>query len=134
MASLMAEQVALEAIKTVRKGEKPNIYRIQRKHGYSHASAKSMKATTTKTYKITMADFVSKMKKIKQKNLDNLEVKVNDDENNNKSTIRDHAYLDDLMTKNINLLEGKATEITEEKTDIKSIEDAKEYLKKALNE
>jgi len=127
----MAAEVAKDTIKAVVKGKKPNIYRSSIKHGYSKSSAKSHKVLNTKTYKNIMDDFVKQMKRIKKKNLDNLEDKVN---KNEKATIRDNAYLDDLMTKNINLLEGKATNIEGTDIEIKDVETAKEYLKKALNE
>ena len=131
MTSLMAREVALDSIKAVGKGKKPNIYKSSLKHGYSYYSAKANKATSTKTYQNIMSDFIGQMKKIKARNLKNLEEAVI---KNEKNTMRDLAYVDDLMTKNINLLEGKATEISEDVTEIKTAEEAKEYLKKVLNE
>jgi hypothetical protein len=50
MPSENAKAVAQEVIATVRKGEKVNKQKIQRRHCYSAKSGKSMKAFETKTY------------------------------------------------------------------------------------
>lgn len=127
--SLNARQVALDVIGSLSTNKQVNLYRIQRNNGYTHSSARAMAAPRTKTYKNIMSDFISQMKKIKDKNLKNLAKAV---DQNDKATIRDYAYLDDLMTKNINLLEGKATTVIKETKVIETVEQAKEYLKEVL--
>lgn len=129
MSSLMAAEVAKDNIKAVVNGKKPNSYKSHLEHGYTKSSAKSHKALQTKTYKVIMSDFIGQLKKIQAKILKQIETEVDE---NKKSTLRDKVYAFDLLIKNSNLLENKPTEINKEVKEIKTAEEAKEYLKEAL--
>ena len=88
-------------------GEKINKQKIQRKHGYSKASAKSMKATITKTYKEEIKPVIEIMKKERREALKRA-MKVR-----NKAKYRDLIDSADKLTKNIQLLKEKPTEINQ---------------------
>ena len=107
MASENAKAVAQEVIKKVIMGEKINKQKIQRKHGYSKASAKSMKATITKTYKEEIKPVIEIMKKERREALKRA-MKVR-----NKAKYRDLIDSADKLTKNIQLLKEKPTEINQ---------------------
>lgn len=103
--SINAKEVARDVIAHVRAGKKVNMQKIQKAHGYTAASAKSMKATQTKAYKEEMFDYVASMKTLREKTINALQRKD-----------LDEAKLFDLnlLLKNLNhdiqLVEGKATE------------------------
>ena len=48
------ENVAKEVLDKLAMGENPNLYQIQKDHGYSESSAKSYKVTRTKAWKQIM--------------------------------------------------------------------------------
>ena len=100
-----ARAVAKEVIETIRKGEKVNFQIIQKKHGYSDTSAKSMKAKEALSYQKEMKPIKDELnderdrliKAIKKKDLSKLQY---------ESAVRSL----DILTKNIQLLSGKPTE------------------------
>ena len=126
MASENAKAVAQEVIKKVRKGEKINKQKIQRRHGYSKTSAKSMKATTTKTYKEEIKPIVEMMEQERIRALEQA-AKVR-----GKAKYRDLIDSADKLTKNIQLLGGKPTGIEEltSKVDDQELTDFIKWRKK----
>ncbi len=103
--SVNGKAVADDVIAHLRNGKKVNMQRIQKAHGYSDASAKSMQATRTKSYKETIFDYVKSMESLRDKTIKALH-----------SHDLDEAKLFDLnlLLKNLNhdiqLVKGKATE------------------------
>jgi 23S rRNA pseudoU1915 N3-methylase RlmH len=104
MGSFQGKKVAEELIDKVRKGEKINMQEIQKRHGYSKASAKSMKAKETDSFKEVMNPFVDKMMKERERVIDALSNK-----NLSKEKYRDMMDGLDKLTKNIQLLTGGDT-------------------------
>lgn len=103
--SFQGRAVAKEVIKRVREGKKVNMQEIQKAHGYSAASAKSMKATFTRSYKEEIANVLTKMDSLRIKTLDALHAK----------DLNDAKVFDlNLLLKNLNhdiqLLQGRSTE------------------------
>ncbi|QGH73082.1 MAG: hypothetical protein [Podoviridae sp. ctviO18] len=105
MASENAKAVAQEVIKTVRNGKKINMQEIQQKHGYSKESAKSMKAKNTKTYKAEIKPLLDRLEEERDRAISLLE------KTSSKAKYRDLVDGLDKITKNIQLLGGKSTEI-----------------------
>lgn len=101
-----AKAVAKEVMETVRKGKKVNAYRIQRRHGYSHSSAKAMKGKRTKTYQKEIKPLIKQLEDERQAILTRLP-KVR-----SKAKYRDLIDGLDKTTKNIQLLGGRPTEIS----------------------
>lgn len=99
-----ARAVAKEVIKKVRKGEKINMQEIQKKHGYSAKSAKSMKVKETKTFKTEIKEIVKAMERERARAIELLRAR------SNKAKYRDLVDGLDKLTKNIQLLTGKETE------------------------
>ena len=115
MASEAGRQVALDVIEAVRKGEIPNKQEIQKRHGYSPKSAKSMKALETITYKETISPVVNSYEKIRGKILKELETRDITDEKFNelssalKNTTHDIQLLSGGKTENIGIEEERTT-------------------------
>ncbi len=107
MASEHAKAVAQEVIEKARKGEKINKQEIQMKHGYSKTSAKSMKATITKTYKKTMKPIIKSLITERDRAIEEMKKKRKD------AKYRDLSDAVDKLTKVIQLLSGRATDRTE---------------------
>jgi len=107
--SLNAKAVAKEVIDKVSKGEKINLQEIQKNHGYAKTSARSMKATTTQTFKKEVEPFVEKLKRERE-----LALKAITNEKRGSAGYRDLVSATDTLTKNIQLLEGKPTDITKQ--------------------
>lgn len=105
MASIAAREVAKEVIREVRKGKIPNLQKIQRKHGYSKESAKSMKATRTIAYKNETKLVVEAMERERNRIISELSSK-----DLSKEKYRDLIDGLDKITKNVQLLSGKATD------------------------
>lgn len=98
-------EVAMDVLQAVRKGEKPNLQKIQLKHGYTKNSAKAMRATLTKGYKETISSVVEGLEKERNRLIRAL----------SKRDLSNEKYKDmmdgvDKLTKNIQLLNGGATE------------------------
>ena len=132
-----AQKVAETAIKHVRNGTKVNLSQIQRDVGYSESSVQAHKAIKTETYKEIIGkyndDIVNEMKVANRQALSLLRQKlIALQEGKEKFTVRDVAYVIDLIQKNINLGEGKATENIAIEQRITSTEEAEEYLKQVL--
>ncbi len=110
MTSIPAQEVAKEVLNTVRNGEIPNLQKIQRKHGYSRNSAKSMKATETNTYK----EIIEKGQEVVVAQLEEerTEILKRMKKTRNKAKYRDLTYAMDIVTKNHQLLTGGKTENT----------------------
>lgn len=104
MASENAAAVAAEIMEKVRKGEKINKQQIQKKHGYSASSAKSMKAMKTKTYQKKIKPIIQAM--IEERNAAIAAMK----RKRSKAKYRDLTDAIDKFTKNIQLLGGQPTE------------------------
>lgn len=108
MASEAAEAVAKEVIKTVRNGQIPNFQKIQKKHGYSDKSAKTMVAKRTKTYKKAIAPFEALLnKEISKIQLEMARRDISEEKYKDLSEVLDKLY------KNYQLATGGATERTE---------------------
>lgn len=103
MASENAKAVAKEVLDTVRRGEKVNYQKIQRKFGYSKRSAISMKVKETKTFQDIMNPVVEAMEKERNAILKALPKK------RASAKYRDLIDAADKMTKNIQLLSGGRT-------------------------
>lgn len=135
--STNAKNVAKDVLEKISKHELVNMYEIQRDNGYSHYSSRAMVATKTDEYKTVMFEYgetmAMKLKDINVKAAHMLEEKLNLlIQGKEKWTIRDGAYLMDLLSKNINLLEGQVTERIEHRHEIITEDDAEEYLKQIL--
>lgn len=106
MASLNARAVALEVLKTVENGGKVNHRSLLLKHGYSDkVSRNPHRVTTTKSYMAVMKNVTGAMEKERARILDTMMKK--DISAEKYSTLVQSA---DIITKNIQLLSGKATE------------------------
>ncbi len=126
--SYAAQAVAKDVMDALRNGQKPNLQEIQLRHGYTKASAVTMAATKTQTYKRTMKPFLEQLKEKQSEVLNYLTP-----EKLNKATARDVVYCADLMTKNTQLLENKPTEISDNFTVFVNAVQAREYIDKALD-
>lgn len=104
MPSFNAKAVAKEVIATVRKGEKVNMQKIQRKHGYSKFSAAAMKATKTKAFKDEIKPIIDQLEAERQRAVSLMKKRIS------KAKYRDLVDGMDKLTKNIQLLGGKTTE------------------------
>jgi hypothetical protein len=106
MASKNAEAVAFKVIEKVRKGEKVNLGKIILSQGYGKGIAKHpRKVTETKSFQNIVNPALKRMEKIRSKALEGLEKK-----NVNKEKYSTLLSGVDVLTKNIQLLGGKATE------------------------
>ncbi len=103
--SFQAISVAKEVIERVNRGEKVNLKEIQVRKGYSLSSAIAHKAVKTKSYQSLVLPVVSQLEEIRQKTLNALSKKDLDQEK-----YRDLIVGVDTLTKNTQLLSGKATE------------------------
>lgn len=68
-----------EALEKVRKGEKPNIFGLMKKYGYSYYSAKAQKVTKTKTWAQLLKEIDDEplLKKLNQIALDKKDKRAN---------------------------------------------------------
>lgn len=103
--SLQALNVANEVIRRFKAGEKINLTEIQVRNGYHMTSARSQKAVKTKTYQSVVMPVVAQLEAIRAKSLQALLKK-----DHNKEKYRDLVEGVDKVTKNAQLLSGKATE------------------------
>jgi len=99
-----AKAVARDAISMVSKGQKVNFQEIQKRHGYSHKSARSMKAIRTKTYQREIKPLLERLEEARNDALNRLPKKIG------SARYRDLMDGVDKLTKNIQLLSGKPTE------------------------
>ena len=101
-----ARAVALEAVEMVEKGIKVNHRSLIKKHGYSEAvSLNAHKVTQTKSYKAVMLPV---LKSIEEERNAIMEAMRGKDKNSEKYATLVASY--DVLTKNYQLLSGKATE------------------------
>lgn len=106
MSSLNAKAVALETVRMVEKGLKVNHRSLLRKHGYSESVAQNpYKVTKTKSYMDIVNPALKRIESIRMKSLQALEKK-----NLDKEKYRDLVQGVDILTKNSQLLGGRATE------------------------
>lgn len=106
MASANAKAVALDVVKMVEKGIKVNHRSLLKKHGYSDSvSLNPDKVTKTKSYMDIVNPALKKIESIRMKSLQALEKK-----NLNKEKYRDLVSGVDVLTRNAQLLGGKATD------------------------
>ena len=118
-AKMAARKVAKVVSENIRKGKRVNLGKILRKTGYSKSvSLKPKLVTSTKSYKDEMDDVVKKMKEERDRALNLMRKKIG------KAKYRDLTDGVDKMTKNVQLLEGKPTEINKLTT-----EDVEERIK-----
>lgn len=103
--SKAAEAVAYDILDQVSNGKIPNIYEIQRKHGYSHHTARAYKAIKTTTAKKVMNSAAEQMEKERNRILNELNTRDLSEERYEHLT---RAL--DLLTKNHQLLTGGDTE------------------------
>ena len=112
--SLAAKAVANDVIEKVRKGGKINLQDIQKKHGYSDTSAKSMKATRTMTYKRATAsldkDILDEIGKIRRemKKRDISEEKYKDLADVLEKLFKVHQLLSGGATENVSDMEDRS--------------------------
>ena len=105
MASISAKMVAQEVLETVRKGKRPNLGKIIKKNGYAETtSTVPSQVTRTKSYQEIMNPVVKRMEKERERIMTALESKDLTEER-----YRDLVDGLDKITKNIQLLSGKAT-------------------------
>jgi hypothetical protein len=104
MASEAARAVAQEVIKTVEAGGRPVITSIAPKKGYSRRTADSGKIQKTKSYQAAIAPLVQRLEKERDAVIKRMRAV------RNKAKYRDLVDSVDKLTKNIQLLSGKATE------------------------
>lgn len=106
MGSLNARAVALEAVKIVENGGKVNHRSLLLKHGYSDkVSRNPHRVTTTKSYMAVMQNVVGAMEKQRARMLEAIGNKEL-----SKEKLATLSSSLDILTKNIQLLSGKATE------------------------
>lgn len=106
MASVNATAVALEVVEMVQKGQKVNHRSLLKKHGYSDSvSLKPNKVTKTKSYMDIVNPAIKRMEAIRAKALKSLD---NKDYEGEKIPVLLSTV--DILTKNAQLLGGKATE------------------------
>lgn len=106
MASSNAKAVAYDVIKSVGKGVKVDYGSIIKKHGYADSVARNPeKVTKTKSYMDIVNPALEKIENIRMKSLQALEKK-----NLNKEKYRDLVSGVDILTRNAQLLGGKATD------------------------
>lgn len=107
MASENAKAVALEVSESIRKRKKIILGKIIRENGYSiQTSLKPKLVTATKTYQKIMQPIVEKLEIERQRAIDELSLK-----DLTKERYSDLVKGVDIITKNIQLLGGKPTEI-----------------------
>lgn len=103
MASVAAKEVAREVVGMVGKGKRPNITKIAISKGYSPKSANAGKVQATKTYKAELAPLVTRLEQERDAIVEALKKK------RGKAKYRDLIDGLDKVTKNLQLLTGKAT-------------------------
>lgn len=106
MSSIAAKEVAKEVLENIGKGKKPNLGKIARKKGYKDNTADNPKLITeTKSYQEVIEPVVKRLEKERDRVIKALSKKDLDKE-------RYHDLVDglDKITKNIQLLSGKATD------------------------
>jgi hypothetical protein len=104
MASIAAKKVAEEVLVTIGQGKRPNVKKIGPKHGYSPKTAGSGLIQKTKTYQKVLRPLVDQLEAERQAILDRMP-KVR-----GKAKYRDLVDGLDKVTKNLQLLTGRATE------------------------
>lgn len=105
MASNNAKAVAKEVIETLGKSRKVQLGKIIRKHGYSDRTSKTpQNVTNTKSYQEEINPFVDAMVKQRQRAIDAIASRKL-----SKDKTRDLVDMIDKLTKNVQLLSGKAT-------------------------
>lgn len=104
MASENAKGVAREVLETIGKGEKPSVLKIAPKHGYSVKTAGSGEIQKTKTYREAMKPLIDRLVEERDRAIEAMKGKIS------KAKYRDLTDSVDKLTKNIQLLGGKATE------------------------
>lgn len=103
--SIMAQNVAKDVLATIGKGKPVVMKHVLKKNGYSEAVAKNpQQVTNSKSYKEIVDPFLKSMKDARDKALKRAIAM------SNKASYRDAIDGLDKLTKNIQLLEGKATE------------------------
>ncbi len=106
MASLNATAVAHEVLEIVRKGQKVKYGSLLKKHGYSQSVSESpTKVTETKSFLDVVNPALKKIENIRMKSLQALEKK-----DMRKEKYRDLVTGVDVLTRNAQLLGGKATD------------------------
>lgn len=106
MGSLNAKAVALDALKMVENGGKVNHRSLALKHGYSDKVSRNPdRITRTKSYKSIM---IPALKSMEQERNDIMIAMRGKDKTSEKYATLVSSY--DILTKNIQLLSGKATE------------------------
>jgi lantibiotic modifying enzyme len=104
MASEAAKAVAQEVIKTVENGGRPVITTIAPKKGYSRRTAHSGKIQKTKSYQSVIAPLLQRLEEERDRAISMMRKRIS------KAKYRDLTDSMDKLTKNIQLLSGKATE------------------------
>lgn len=128
MASLNAKAVALDAIEIVEKGGKVNHRSLLLKHGYSDKMSRNPdRVIKTQSYQEVIQKAVGKMEDIRMKALLALQKK---DFNQEKAVPLSTVV--DVMTKNTQLMTGKATENVGMNVSI--LDDQKQKLLDILND
>jgi hypothetical protein len=101
-----AKAVARDVSESIRKGKKVNLGQIAQKHGYSKTtSERPSLITETKSYQNEIKPFVEQLRKEQQRLFNSIQLK-DLDEMQYESAVRSL----DILTKNIQLLSGGATE------------------------
>lgn len=104
MASIAAKAVAEEVLGTIGKGEKPNVFRIAVKHGYTPTTANSGQIQKSKTYRDTVSPFIKKLETERNRAINSMKGKIG------KAKYRDVTDAIDKLTKAHQLLTGGSTE------------------------
>lgn len=124
MGSIPAEQVAKEVLETIGKGKIPNMGKIAIKKGYSKAVAKNpQQIRRSKSYQRVMDPLITKLEEEREAIIKRLK------STRNKAKYRDLIDGLDKITKNIQLIGGKPTDISSIVVD----EERKDTANKALD-
>lgn len=108
MGSVNAENVAIEVVKSLGKSRKISLGKIIRKNGYSNRTSLTPKnVTETKSYKKITEPVLEQLKKERERAIKRLSKTIS------KAKYRDLIDGIDKFTKNIQLLEGKPTDRTD---------------------
>lgn len=100
----MARNTALEVVEKLRRGEKPVVYKIAQKHGYSLNSALTSVPQNTLTYKAIVDPVIKEYERARTKAM-----KALADKDMSEERAIDLSTIAKNLTHDIQLLSGKST-------------------------
>ena len=126
--------LAKRVIKNIKNNKPVDMVKSHLEVGYSKNSAESCRGLETEGYKTTMKSWEDKMKPLLEDISEGYFKLLDDDLKDGKAkagTGRDKAYIADIIAKNKNLIEGKATEIIDH--NIESNEQADKIIDEVMS-